>query len=229
MKLREARRTLELHLKKHVLDSSEEIFASRNRSDDSYFCQKYEIAKQESYGDFWKFTLGDQAYRAGFGHEEIGGPPIWLVDKERGYCINRLFVDDIFLYKEYILKYKIYNSKQFYLNIGEFKVTKDLSRSSTLWYLSNVLDEYSFLSHLKFTSTEKNIDKILLLLQYEKLKKYTQITNREFIEKYLSKIPFNQYESDTEWQLTKRIFHLNPEEKLKLHQKFWTEYLKEKL
>lgn len=223
MKLNEAQKILRIHLKKHCLDAYEEVVLGNNLENSFYFHHKYEIAKSESINNYWKFTLGDQIYRAGFGHERIGGPSEWFVDKERGYCFYNLYNDSISIYEEFVLKFKMYNSKDFYLNWSNYKNEITFERAIDLWQESNILDEYIFLSFLKNINLNTAIYKIPLLRNFELLKKNRNVGNKKLIEKLLSKIPFYGYEDETSWQLTKIILELDLNSKLNLHQKTWEE------
>jgi len=217
----EAKKKLQLHLRKHLLDVEEYIVPVRDIENSYYFFFKYSIVVSESVGNYWKFILGDQLYSE-LGCITIGGPIKWYVDKSNGHCFLSLGRDSIYLYEEWILKKEINNSKEFYLNMSSDKMEEDLKSAISLWQLSNVLDEYLFLSMLKITVSEVVYSKINLLRNYELLKKNRKLEQEKLIQELLLQIPYfsRRRETEQQWQLTKKILELDKESKLQLHNKW---------
>lgn len=216
---KDAKKILKLHLRKHSLDTYENIVPGDDIESSYYFYHEYSIVSSESINNYWLFTLGDQLYHE-LRHRMIGGPIRWYVHKNNGHCFMSLYTDSIYIYEEWVLKYEIYNSKKFYLNFPNHKIEQNLEKAIILWQASNVLDEYLFLSLLKIMVSER-VHKIDFLRNYELLKQNVKLEYKGFIEEQLPQISFlnRRLDSEESWQLTKKILELDKESKLKLHNK----------
>ncbi len=216
---KEAKKILKLHLRKHSLDTYENIVPVENVESSYYFYHKYSIVSSESINNYWLFTLGDQLYHK-LDYRMIGGPIRWYVHKNNGHCFQSIYADSIFIYEEWVLKYKIYNSKIFYLSLKNYKIEQNLEKAISLWQLSNILDEYLFLSLLKIMINQR-VYKIGFLRNYELLKKNRKLENQELIEELLGQMPYLNRRLDTKlnWNITKKILELDNRTKLELHEK----------
>ncbi|MEM8524806.1 MAG: hypothetical protein AAGG68_09185 [Bacteroidota bacterium] len=212
------------HLKENGLNCFEEIIPSTEIEDSFYFCYKYTIVEIECDQKYWKITLGDQQFRAGRGHCQIGTPYVWLVHNNSRLCIKKKYTDTDYLIENFILRYKIYNSKQFYEELEVPVVNEDLKRAISLFYFSNIMDEYSFLNYLTLIkSNPVGYSKIEVLSNYEALQKKKKVINKVLIDNLLQDIPYPSYESEKNWRTIKKIINLDKKNKISLHKKGWRE------
>jgi len=216
---KEAKKILKLHLRKHSLDTYENIVPVDDIESSYYFYHEYSIVSSASINNYWLFTLGDQLYHE-LGHRMIGGPIRWYVHKSNGHCFMSIYKDSIFIYEEWVLKYKLYNSKIFYLSLDNYKIEQNFEKAISLWQLSNILDEYLFLSLLKISINER-VYKIGFLRNYELLKKNRKLENQELIEELLAQMSYlnRRLDDKLSWNITKKILELDDIRKLELHEK----------